>query len=170
MAGQKTRRQREALSRFLSYVVGHRPDEFGLYTDEEGFLPLKDLLKALAEEEGWSHVRAHHIEDLLRDPDRTRFEVKDKWIRVAPEDTELELGTYPLAAPPKQLYYAARRKAYPTILEKGLQPGARPFIALCVNPELAWRVGRRRDSEPVPLTIHAPRPRIGACPSFVPRS
>ena len=149
--------QRQALSRFLTYLLGHRPDEFGLVSDPDGFMPLKDVLMALKEEEGWSFVRQSHIEDLLRDPDRTRFEVKDKLIRVVPEDSSLEPGPYPAARPPALLYHAARPRAYPVILERGLRPGARPFVPLFVTPEMALRVGRRRDPKPVLLTIQAAR-------------
>jgi putative RNA 2'-phosphotransferase len=38
----------------LSYVLGRRPDEFGLVPDADGFVRLKDLLKALHEALGGS--------------------------------------------------------------------------------------------------------------------
>ena len=39
------------LAKFLNYVLGRRPDEFGLVTDKEGFVKIKDLIKATSEEE-----------------------------------------------------------------------------------------------------------------------
>ncbi|MDY6852207.1 MAG: RNA 2'-phosphotransferase [Thermodesulfobacteriota bacterium] len=154
MSRQKFKQQRQALSRFLLYVLGHRPDEFGLVPDEQGFIPLKELLMAVKEEEGWSFVREGHISELLREPDRTGFEVRDKMIRVRPKDSALVSGPPEIVSPPALLYHAARRKAYPAILERGLKPGARPSVPLFTNMELSLRVGRRRDPQPVPLTIH----------------
>jgi len=46
-------RSPQNLAKMLAYVLGRRPDEFGLIPDAEGFVRIKDLLKALHEEEGW---------------------------------------------------------------------------------------------------------------------
>ena len=51
MSRQQLKQQRLSLSRMLAYVLGHRPDEFGLLPDESGYVRLKDLLTALKEEE-----------------------------------------------------------------------------------------------------------------------
>ncbi|MFH1092298.1 MAG: RNA 2'-phosphotransferase [Pseudomonadota bacterium] len=155
MTGQRPKQKRLSLSRFLIYLLGHRPDEFGLVPDEQGWVPLKDLLLALSEEPGWSFVRRSHIEELIRDPDGSGFEMTDKEIRAAPEDSTLTLDYHEVAEPPKILYHAARRKAYPVILEQGLTPGGRPFVPLSTTEEMALRIGRRRDADPVLLTIHA---------------
>lgn len=157
MSPQKTRQQKESLGRFLLYVMGHRPDEFGLVPDEEGFVPVKDLLCAVKEEDGWSFVRESHIQDLLRTPGEADFEIQDKLIRVAPGKTQLRLGPPETAVPPTILYHAARRKGYPVVLERGLMPGGGPWVYLFTTKEMALRVGRRRDPEPVLLTVHGAR-------------
>ena len=61
------------------------------------------------------------------------------------------------ADPPTLLYHAARRRAYPVIVDKGLLPAGRPFVPLAVTAEMALRLGRRRDPDPVLLTIQAAR-------------
>lgn len=154
-SGKKIQQKRNSLNRFLIYVLGHRPDEFGLFADEEGYVPIKDLLAALSEEEGWRSVREGNIRELLRDPDQSGLEIKEKMIRVDPGISELNPGPYDEAMPPKLLYHAARRKGYPVILENGLTPGARPFIPLSASKEMALRIGKRRDQQPVLLTILA---------------
>ena len=41
------------LAKLLNYALGRDPDEFGLVPDESGFIKIKELLKALHEEDGW---------------------------------------------------------------------------------------------------------------------
>jgi hypothetical protein len=59
------------------------------------------------------------------------------------------------AVPPRLLYFAARRKAYPVILEHGLRPGGRPYVPLATTEDLALRIGKRRDPKPILLTVLA---------------
>ena len=44
-------RSPKQLAKFFNYVLGRRPDEFGLVTDKEGFVKIKELIKATNEEE-----------------------------------------------------------------------------------------------------------------------
>ena len=65
----------ESLSRFMVYVLGHHPDEFGLVPDLDGFIKIKELLWAIHEEEGWRYVRQSHIREVLLSKERILFEV-----------------------------------------------------------------------------------------------
>ncbi|MCK4729362.1 MAG: RNA 2'-phosphotransferase, partial [Desulfobacterales bacterium] len=47
MGRQKDPKQ---LEKMMSYILGRRPDEFGLALNDQGFVRLKDLLKAISEE------------------------------------------------------------------------------------------------------------------------
>jgi hypothetical protein len=47
----------QSLAKLITYILGRRPDEFGLVTDTEGFVKIKELLKAITEEAGWKYVR-----------------------------------------------------------------------------------------------------------------
>jgi putative RNA 2'-phosphotransferase len=157
MAAKKIQQKKEALARFLTYMLGCRPDEFGLFPDEQGFIPIKDILKACSEEDGWGFVREASIEELLREPDGPGFEMEDKMLRVHPGQSRLNYGPPERVLPPKLLYHAVRRKGYPVILEQGIKPGGRPLIPLSTTIEAAMRIGKRRDSTPVLLTILASR-------------
>jgi len=147
------RHQVIALSKLLVYIVQHRPDEFGLALDEEGFVSLKELQQAITEEEGWSYVRRSHIIEAIYAGDRERFELKDDRIR----DALFNPMPYAPASPPKMLYQGARRRAYPHILQKGLAPMGRTYVLLATSPELALRIGRRRDPDPIIVEIQAQR-------------
>ena len=147
------RHQVTALSKLIAYIVQHRPDEFGLVLDEEGFVSLKELQQAIAEEEGWSYVRRSHIREAVYASDRQRFELEDERIR----DALFTPLSYELVSPPQILYQAARRRAYPHILQQGLAPLGRKYVILAASPELARRMGRRRDPDPILVEIQAQR-------------
>ena len=139
------------LSRFIATILGCCPDEFGLVTDDQGFVKIKDLLKAITEEQGWRHVRQAHLNEVLlslRSPD---FEIVDKKIRAI-DRSRLPGTTRPVDLP-KYLYTCVRRRAYPHVLNKGLSAGTDSRILLSVEKSMAERIGRRRDQHPVLITV-----------------
>jgi len=151
------RHQVTALSKLMSYILRHRPDEFGLVLDEDGFISLKELQQAIAEEAGCSHVRRSHITEVILTSDRERFEVEDERIRATYGHSHPHTIRYEPTAPPRILYHGTRRKAYPHILQQGLDPMGRQYVHLATSPELAMRIGKRRDPQPVLLEIQAQR-------------
>jgi putative RNA 2'-phosphotransferase len=152
-----TRRQEQketALVRMLAYGLAVAPHELGLRPDPEGWVPVKELLKALHEDEGWRHVREAMLLEAAT--------------RLAPEQLELTAGrmrcrgrTPPLPeyglAPPAHLYYGARRKAYAVIRERGLEAKEGGNVVLAADQEWGMRLGRRRDAEPILVTVQARR-------------
>ena len=145
----------EGLSKLMSYILRHRPDEFGLVLDEEGFVSIKELHQAIIEDNNWSFVRKSHIMDVVNFSDRQRFEIKDGKIRATYGHSIPVKLNYEPVTPPKILYHATARKSYPYILEKGLLPMGRQYVHLTVNKELALRIGKRRDNKPVLLEVQA---------------
>ena len=75
---QSTRR----LEKFIVYVLGRRPDEFGLVPEAEGWVKLKDLLKAINEENGWRHVRRSHIDEIVLTQPAPEIEINDNRVRA----------------------------------------------------------------------------------------
>ncbi len=142
----------EDLSRLLVYVLGHRPYEFGLVPDRNGFVGYKELLQAVNEESGWGYVRRSHINEVLLGKDRTLFESEDKCIRVVERRWRLGLET-PSESPPKILFTPVRRKAHGAVMEKGLKAPEGRHLVLTHNRDMALRIGKRRDHEPVLLEI-----------------
>ena len=141
----------------MAYILRHRPDEFGLVLDEEGFIPLKELHWAIIEEDGWSHVRMADIQQAVYTGDREQFQIDKKRIRALSSHSSPVRITYEPAIPPKTLYHGTRQKAYPGILRHGLRPMGRRYVHLTDSKELSLRIGRRRDPNPVLLTIDALR-------------
>ena len=137
----------------LRYVLSVAPAEFGLLPDEQGWLALKELLAALHQEEGWRHVRGTMIADAAERLAPELLEVEEKRVRAR------ERG-YPLpdytATPPAHLYLGARRKAWPVMTRRGLEPGhdGRAWL-LTPDKNAALKLGQRRDAEPMLITVQA---------------
>ena len=143
----------DRLAKFLAYVLGRQPDEFGLVADAQGWVRLKDLLKALGEEAGWRNVRRNEIHELTLRPGVPIVEVDGERIRAV--QRERLQGQTIAESWPKLLYHALRRRAYPVVIDKGVK--AHPpldRVVLALAPSMAERLGHRIDSEPVILTVN----------------
>jgi len=138
----------------LTYILSHRPDEFGLVLSEEGFIPIKHLLQALAAEPGWGFVRRYHLDQLAGLMSPPAFEVEGERIRaLAPEPAELRRD--PGEVPPALLYAAIPPKAHGKVWEAGLKPSPDQELVLAATPEMALKLGRRRAPEPILVTVQA---------------
>ena len=145
--------QLKELAKIIDYILFRRPDEFGLFPDEDGSLPIKELIWALHEEPGWSYVRPTHLKELVYSALQVNFSLHDTHIRPK-VPSPLSLAPAP---PPRFLFHGARHQAYEAILKEGLRPGGRGQVALASTEEMALRIGSRRDAKPVLLTVHAAR-------------
>ena len=152
---KRTRQKIVGLHKFLLYVLSRRPDEFGLFLDQDGSLEIKELLQALHEEPDWRYVRRSHLLDIFLVDPSPGFEVGESRIRITEPSLVSVPVVYPPADPPKVLYHGVRRRAYPALLQHGLRPTNRPYAPLAVTREMALRIGRRRDPEPVVVEVRA---------------
>jgi len=148
MSKQRTPKQ---LAKFFDYVLSRRPDEFGLVPDPEGFVKIKEFLKAVGEEEGFRYVRRAHLDEIMLSVPNHPFEILDNSIRSTIKD-HLPRPGYAMD-PPKLLYTCVRQKAYPHVHEKGIRPGGHPQVILSSGRDMAKRIGKRIDRSAVMLTI-----------------
>jgi putative RNA 2'-phosphotransferase len=154
--------QLKELRKIIEYILLYRPDEFGLFLDDDDSLPIKELMWALHEETGWKHIRLGHLRELAYSGLELAFTLEEKHIRPKREITQATADTLP----PRLLFSAARRKAYPAILKHGLRPGSRTYVPLATTEEMALRIGKRRDHKPVLLTVHAAQAHDSGHPFF----
>ena len=139
------------LAKFISYMLGRRPDEFGLVPDTDGFVKIKELLKAICEEEGFRYVRRFHIDEILITLPDPPIEISDNLVRAKSREHLPE--RIPASNPPKLLYTCIRRKAHPFVMDKGIFPIGRGHVILSLEKELAEKMGKRIDHTPVLLTV-----------------
>jgi len=146
------RKDPKQLSKFLAYMLGSHPDEFGLVPDGDGFIKLKEFLQAISEEHGWGYVRRQHLDEIRLTVPDPAIEIEADAIRAKNRDQ------LPRPAPaqnlPKLLFTCIRRKAHPVVLEKGVFPMGRSQVILSLSSEMAVRMGKRKDTLPVLLTVN----------------
>lgn len=148
MTQQKTLKR---LSKLVSYMLGHKPAEFGLVPDRHGFVKIKEFLKAVCEEDGLGYIRRSHIHEILISLSDPPIEIKDNYIRAT--QREALSGYRPAQTLPKLLYTCIRKKAYPFVVDKGIFPMGFDYIILSSSPEMAERMGKRKDRTPILLTV-----------------
>ncbi len=142
------------LAKFLAYLLGRRPDEFGLVPDRDGYVKIKDLLKSLSEEDGWKYVRRSNLDEILLTLDDRPFEIDDNRIRAADRSALPQSAPADVENMPPLLYTCIRKKAYPAVAGKPVRPSNVHGVLLTPDQDMALRIGRRIDSNPVMLTIH----------------
>jgi putative RNA 2'-phosphotransferase len=144
-------RSPKQLAKLIDYILSRRPDEFGLVTDANGYIRIKELLKAVNEEDGLGYVRLAHLNEIMLTVPNHAFEISDNLIRSQFRDG-LPRHSYAMN-PPKLLYTCVRRKAYPHVHAKGLRPSGYSRVILSSSRDMAERMGRRIDHSAVLLTI-----------------
>jgi putative RNA 2'-phosphotransferase len=142
----------QALAKFIDYILGRRPDEFGLVVDSEGFVKIKELLKVITEEQGWKWVRRSHLDEVLSSLPNPPVEISDNRIRATNRDHIPQPNL--VQDLPKILYTCIRRRAYPYVADKGISPTRDRQVVLSSCRYLAARMGKRIDQNPVLLCVH----------------
>jgi putative RNA 2'-phosphotransferase len=139
------------LEKTISYILGRNPAEFGLVPDPEGFVKIKEFLKVVQEENGLKHICRSSIDEILITVPNPMIEIRGNQIRSkacqSPSDY-LQARDIP-----KILFTSVRRKAYAYVIEKGISPMGFSHVILSSDADMAEKIGKRRDPEPVKLLV-----------------
>ncbi|MDG4828977.1 RNA 2'-phosphotransferase [Solwaraspora sp. WMMD1047] len=141
-----------ATSRYLAYLLRHRPDAVGIVLDDEGWTAVDTLLTATARH--GRTITPDLLAAVVDGTDKRRFELRDGRIRAAQGHSvpvDLRLDPVP---PPARLYHGTVARFLAAITADGLRPGRRTHVHLCADRADAATVGARR-GEPVILTVDA---------------
>jgi putative RNA 2'-phosphotransferase len=134
----------EPLSKFLSFVLRHRPDQIGLTLSSDGWVKVELLLDACAR-----HGRAldrSTLERLVRESDKQRFAFSPDGLSIRASQghsVSVELG-YEASTPPDVLYHGTVARFLPAIRRQGLERGSRHHVHLSATKDVASAVGSRR--------------------------
>jgi putative RNA 2'-phosphotransferase len=144
------------LSKFLSFVLRHKPDAIGLELDPQGWASIDDLIaKGIAAATKFSRDDLLHV---VETSDKKRFSISSDGLRIRAaqgHSVSVELGLPP-REPPLLLYHGTATRFVESIQLEGLKPQSRQHVHLSLDEATAHRVGQRH-GKPVILTVDALR-------------
>jgi len=142
-------------SKFLSYVLRHKPQDIGLQLDNEGWADIGALI-AGTQKQG-RRLTLKLIEEVVKTNDKKRFSLSADGQRIRAAQghstNTVQLNLAPLK-PPEWLYHGTATRFLDSILAQGLLPGSRHHVHLSLDKKTAEAVGKRY-GKPVVLRVAA---------------
>jgi len=144
-------------SKFLSYVLRHKPESIGISLDENGWVNVTELLEA--SRSAGQIISQELLREIVLTNDKQRFAFDESGNRIranqghSVKDIDLELEAI---KPPEWLYHGTVEKFIKAIEESGLQKMKRQHVHLSQTRKIAENVGSRR-GKPIILTVRAAR-------------
>lgn len=138
-------KEKTRVSRFLSLVLRHKPEEAGITLDNEGYVQTANLLIAL-KKKGYA-ITFEQLNEIVETNEKKRFAFSSdhKKIRASQghsvSDVDLK---FEAKLPPHKLYHGTVHKFLNDIKKSGLQKMSRQYLHLSKDTETAVNVGSRR--------------------------
>ncbi len=147
-------KQVKHISKFLSLVLRHEPEQIGITLDEEGWTDVAELIAKMSKK--GTRLDFETLQLVVDTNDKKRFAFNEDKTRIRASQghtVEVDLNLPP-QVPPTILYHGTAIKNLPVIKEKGLVRMARQHLHLSAEEGTAKNVGGRH-GKPVVLTIQA---------------
>lgn len=142
------------ISKRLALHLRHAPDTIGITVGPGGWVPVDELLAALAR--NGVRVSRAELDEVVTANDKQRyaFDETNTMIRANQGHTVRVDLDLPVAEPPLVLYHGTPSTSLPTIERDGLKPMKRHHVHLSATVDTARAVGARR-GESVVLRVDA---------------
>jgi len=152
------RRELRRLSRTIAHALRHQPWLYELEVDEDGWVPLPQLLDALRRRRSsWHDLSRADIDRMIAASDKRRYELRGDRIRALyGHSLAGRLRKRPVE-PPAVLFHGTAPAARARIMETGLLPMQRQYVHLSATRATALEVGARKARNPLVLTVDAAR-------------
>lgn len=137
-----SRKKLDKVSKFLSFVLRHKPEAINLKLDDQGWAEISELIEKASSE---MPLTVELITRIVVTNDKQRFSLSEDGQRIRANQghsIKIDLDLTP-KTPPPVLYHGTATRFLSSILEKGLQPGQRHHVHLSTDIETATAVGQR---------------------------
>ncbi|MEZ4960702.1 MAG: RNA 2'-phosphotransferase [Saprospiraceae bacterium] len=131
------------LSKFLSFVLRHRPEKIGLALDANGWAEVTDLLEKM-NQNGYQ-IDPQLLVQVVETSDKQRFALSADGTMIRANQghsVQVDLGLKPIV-PPELLFHGTATKNLNSIHKLGLQKGKRHHVHLSADKATAAKVGGR---------------------------
>jgi putative RNA 2'-phosphotransferase len=144
------------LSRLLAVMLRHKPDQFGLRLDSQGFTDTDAVWRQVTKR----YPRQYQYKDLLAvvqgdQQGKKRYEIQGSRIRALYGHSVSQTIQYEPATPPETLYHGTTHTALAAIRQQGLTSQNRQYVHLTINLERAENTAKRHRGQPIILVIRA---------------
>jgi putative RNA 2'-phosphotransferase len=144
------------LSKTLSYMLRHAPWEYELELDEQGWVPLEQVLAILRKNrKEWERLEEKDLQLLIEQSTKRRHEISQGNIRALYGHSTPTKLLKLVAVPPTILYHGTSPQLAYIILKEGLKPMDRQYVHLSVDIQTAKEVSLRKSTCPKILVINA---------------
>lgn len=140
------------ISKFLSYVLRHKPESIGLELDERGWASVERVVDCAVA--NGMQMTCGSIIEIVMDSDKQRFCLSEDRLYIRANQghsIRVDLGLEALI-PPEKLFHGTATRFLESIFKEGLQPQRRQHVHLSNDMETAIAVGKRH-GVPVVLEI-----------------
>ncbi len=142
------------ISKFLSLVLRHKPEEIGISMDANGWVDVDELIEKCTSRN--MYLDFETLEEVVLTNDKQRFAFNDEYTKIRANQghtVNVDLEFEP-TKPADFLYHGTVEKYLTNIKSNGLQKMKRLHVHLSKDLETAIKVGSRR-GQPIILKINA---------------
>jgi putative RNA 2'-phosphotransferase len=143
----------ERFSRWMSYVLRHNPERYGLQPDRYGFVDFEEFLQIASRR--YPDLGADRIRALIEASGTSRFEIAGERVRARYGHSIAVDPVGPPVEPPEALFFGTDASSADTIAAQGLIPADRRHLHLSTTPEEALTIAQRKTSNPMVFRILA---------------
>jgi len=148
-------KQHTETSKFLSFVLRHKPEAIGLTLDAEGWTDI-ELLIACATRSGQALTRPL-LQEVVDTSDKKRFTISEDGLRIRAaqgHSAQSVAIAHVEKMPPEFLFHGTATRFLDSIRQQGLVAGSRHHVHLSEDEQTATAVGQRY-GKPVVLKVKA---------------
>lgn len=145
------------LSRYISFILRHRPDTIGLSLDKHGYIDVQDLINGIKENNDF-YIDLDILKFIVETDNKKRYSFSEDGTKIRANQghsVKVDLGLKEVK-PPSILYHGTGEKYLESILKEGLKSKSRMYVHLSSDIDTAISVGKRH-GEPIVLGIDAER-------------
>ena len=146
----------EKLSKFISLILRHKPEEVGITLDDFGWAKVEDLINGI--NNSGRKIDIEILEEIVRTDNKQRYSFNEDKTKIrANQGHSIPVNIeFKELEPPNTLYHGTATKSLEGIKSQGIKSMSRLYVHLSKDYETAVNVGSRH-GKCVVLVINAKR-------------
>lgn len=141
-------------SRFLSYVLRHKPEAIQLKLDKEGWANIQFIIDASQDTK--TQLTRAEVEQIVSEDDKGRYAISPGGEKIRANQGHSTSSVdikFKKAIPPIKLYHGTTKEVAELVLKQGLKAMKRHYVHLSIDIATAINVAGRRKNETQLLQI-----------------